>query len=100
MDDRQIPEPQNPGPLVVVMRAAVLSPGPSLSLYPGRSGYDLVVTVNRSAIAHPSDAWAASDWPVIFAGGKEVAIGRAAGEVDSPLGRKLRRSILVLRFIT
>ena len=46
------------------MNAAILCPGPSLSRFQDRSGYDLVIGVNRSAVAHAVDVWCCGDWPL------------------------------------
>lgn len=43
------------------MKTALLCPGPSLSRYLGREGYDLVIGVNRAAEKHPVDIWVAHD---------------------------------------
>jgi hypothetical protein len=49
------------------MRAALLCPGPSLSdTYPGPTGFDLVVAVNRAGMWHRIDAWAVMDWPLML----------------------------------
>jgi hypothetical protein len=48
-----------------MMRVALLCPGPSLAAYPGRSGFDLVLGVNRAAIAHGCDVWVACDVPCV-----------------------------------
>lgn len=42
-------------------KVAILSPGPSLKQYPGRSGYDLLIGVNRVVSAIECDWWSAMD---------------------------------------
>lgn len=44
------------------MRVALLSPGPSLALYPGRAGFDSIIAVNRAAIVHCADFWSIGDY--------------------------------------
>lgn len=44
------------------MKFALLCPGPSLRLYPGREGYDRIIGVNRAAMSVEVDTWAATDW--------------------------------------
>ena len=40
------------------MKAAILNPGPSLNTtYKGRHGYDVVIGVNRTMLAHDLDWW-------------------------------------------
>jgi hypothetical protein len=46
------------------MRAIILAPGPSLSLYEGQTA-DLVIAVNRAALFWPCDCWAAWDQEMI-----------------------------------
>jgi hypothetical protein len=48
------------------IRAAVLCPGPSLTQFPGRDGYDLVIGVNRAAGYFPCDYWAMLDATPFF----------------------------------
>ena len=44
------------------MRIAILAPGPSLlETYPGREGFDVVITINRAGRAFPGDYWVALD---------------------------------------
>jgi len=49
----------------VIRRVAILCPGPSLSSFDGPGGYDLVIGVNRAAVAFRCDVWAACDWQLI-----------------------------------
>ncbi len=46
------------------MKSALLCPGPSLTRFPGRRGYDLLIGVNRAPIAFACDVWACGDWPL------------------------------------
>lgn len=46
------------------MRAVILSPGPSLATYTPQSA-DVIIAVNRAALAHACDVWAALDYPMI-----------------------------------
>lgn len=46
------------------MKAIILSPGPSLAAYIPRAA-DLIIAVNRAAIAHACDIWACGDTPAI-----------------------------------
>lgn len=47
------------------MNIALLCPGPSLADFPGVSGFDRTIGVNRAALAHPCDVWACGDYPLI-----------------------------------
>lgn len=51
------------------MIAIVLCPGPSLATYDG-VGADLVIAVNRAALAWPADVWACRDWTSESAAGR------------------------------
>ena len=49
----------------MIRRVAILCPGPSLSHFDGSDGYDLVVGINRAAIAFRCDVWCAADYQLI-----------------------------------
>jgi hypothetical protein len=44
------------------MRAAILCPGPSVTRFQGRDGYDALVAVNRAARVYACDYWCCLDW--------------------------------------
>jgi hypothetical protein len=46
------------------MHAIILCPGPSLATYAAHSA-DLVIGVNRAALAHECNVWATLDYPMI-----------------------------------